>query len=142
MKRYLITKIGGSDIMVGLITKALQDMVYFGEDECMPRSSNLGAVLIFNFTSSATIDEITFALKDIAIQNFFVTEVTDEGFRASLSEKFDENLILNKFKHTTEKTLDDMNEKELNKELQYAEEHQLFERCSVIIEKMKAINSN
>lgn len=132
MKRYLVIKIGGSEIMGQLIAKALDHLVYFGEGEFQPRSTNLCTMLMFNFMSEATIDEITFALKDTAIANFMVTEVTDENFRANLADMVNKGVDLNKFKHTTDKKLEDMNEKELQCELDYAVENQLFERCSLI----------
>lgn len=136
MKRYLIIKIGGSEMMGQLITKALDQFVFFGEGDMGAKSSNLGTylgtMLMFNFMSDASIDEITFALKDIAITNFIVTEITDDNFRAHLIDSVNKGMDLNKFKHTTEKTLDDMSEAELNIEMEYAIEHQLFERCGEI----------
>lgn len=132
MKRYLVIKIGGSEIMGQLISKALDRLVHFGEGDMEPRSSNLGTMLMFNFMSSADIDEIMFALKDIAIANFIVTEVSDDNFRAHLADKVNKGVNLNTFTHTTDKKLDEMNEVELQAELNYAVEHQLFERCGEI----------
>ena len=106
MNRYLLIKIGGSNVMVGLMTKALDPLVYFDEDEdseFFPRSTNQGTMLMFNFMSDASIDEITFALKDIAVANFFVTEITDDTFRANLNEKLNKGMQLNKA-NASEKT--------------------------------------
>ena len=145
MNRYLVIKIGGSDIMGDLISKALDPLVYWGDEETpdtinQPRSSSKGTVIMFNFLSTASIDEIMFALKDIAIANFVVTEISDDTFRANLSERLDQNMMLNKFS-ASEKTLDDMNTKELQEELDYALEKQLFERAAEIRDKMKSISN-
>lgn len=132
MKRYLVIKIGASQIMAMVINKTLTELVYVNDDQDTIPTVNMGTMLMFNFLSEASIDDISKLLGETGISNFVITEVTQDTMRASLSDTVNQAVNLNMFKPKSEKTLDDMNISELNEELNIAIEQQLFERCGEI----------